>query len=63
MKILKLPEVCIKTSLSQASIYRLIKVQAFPEQIKLTARSAGWIESEIDNWIDEKVKSRSSSVN
>jgi prophage regulatory protein len=55
-RIIRLQEVQFRTSLPRSSIYDLIKKGLFPKQIKLMARSVGWLESEIDEWIDEKTK-------
>jgi prophage regulatory protein len=58
MKILKLKEVIQKTSLARASIYRLIAEGKFPKQIKLSERSAGWLESEINDWLTNRIAER-----
>jgi prophage regulatory protein len=55
-RIIRLPEVKFRTSLPRSSIYDLIKKGLFPKQIKLMSRSVGWLESEIDEWIDRKHK-------
>ena len=57
-KILKLPDVMAITGLSRSSIYALIQNDAFPIQINLGERSVGWLETEIDIWIQQKVKQR-----
>lgn len=56
--ILKINEVSKKCSLSRATIYKKIKEGGFPKQIKLSERSSGWLESEVNDWIISKVKSR-----
>lgn len=38
------------TGLSRSSIYAAIKQGTFPAQLKLTARSSGWLESEVVEW-------------
>ncbi|WP_442267627.1 helix-turn-helix transcriptional regulator [Tenacibaculum sp. ZS6-P6] len=53
-RILKLPEVIQKTGLSRSTIYAYKKEGIFPEPIKLGRRSVGWIEQDIENWIEEK---------
>lgn len=55
-RILKLSEVKVFTSLSGASIYRLIKKNKFPRQIKLSERSSGWLKSDIENWLEERIE-------
>jgi len=57
-KILKLEEVKSITSLSTASIYRLMGTGIFPKQIKLSTRSSGWLESEIKEYLDKCIKNR-----
>lgn len=52
--ILRRPKVENKTGLGRSSIYRLIQLGQFPKPVKLTERSVGWLESEIDQWIDER---------
>ena len=58
MKAIKLPRVREITSLSNATIYRLIKQGAFPKQIKLSERTVVWNMDEIDNWLQEKMDIR-----
>ena len=54
-QILKLTEVKNTTGLSGSTVYRLISQGDFPKQIKLSERSSGWLESEIEQWIDERI--------
>ena len=58
MKAIKLPRVREITSLSNATIYRLIKQGTFPKQIKLSKRTVVWNMDEIDNWLQEKMDIR-----
>lgn len=55
-KILRLPAVKDKTGKPRSSIYRMIAKNKFPKQIKLGQRSVGWIESEIDAWIEKHIR-------
>ncbi len=54
-QILKLPEVIKATGLARSTIYKLISENHFPKQIKLTNFSSGWLQSEVDNWINERI--------
>ena len=56
--ILRRKQVEARTGLSRSTIYLLIKKGTFPKPIKLSERSVGWIESEIDDWVDDKVQRR-----
>lgn len=58
MRLIKLKEVMAKTSLGHSSIYKFISEGTFPKQVSLGARSVAWVESEVDEWIFEKVSSR-----
>ncbi|MCK5295366.1 MAG: AlpA family transcriptional regulator [Alphaproteobacteria bacterium] len=55
-RILRLPEVIKTTGLSRSTIYSHIKKELFPKHINLGARCVGWIESEIDDWIQSRIK-------
>ncbi|MBD2826726.1 helix-turn-helix transcriptional regulator, partial [Xenorhabdus szentirmaii] len=44
-----------RTGYSKAWIYKLISDGEFPKQIKLGSRSIAFIESEIDNWIAQRI--------
>lgn len=56
MKILRLPEVIDMTGLSRSTIYVLIGKEKFPTSISLSARSVGWIEQEVEEWIQKRVE-------
>ena len=54
MQVIKLKRVIALTSLSSATIYRLIKNGKFPKQLKLAERSSGWLLEEINDWLESK---------
>lgn len=58
MQFMKLNEVIRITSLSRTTIYRLISEGEFPKQVSLGGRSVAWVESEINEWMEEKVSNR-----
>ncbi len=58
IKIIRIKEVVKKTSVSKSTIYEMIKRKDFPAQIKLNSVSSGWILSEIDSWIAQKIAER-----
>ena len=61
--ILRLPAVKDRTGLSRSTIYLRISEGRFPKPISLGDRAVGWIESEINNWLDERIhKSRSNCM-
>lgn len=44
-----------RTSLSRSRIYALLKEKKFPQPIRLGRMSVAWIESEISEWIAERI--------
>ncbi|MGZ9899002.1 helix-turn-helix transcriptional regulator [Shewanella gaetbuli] len=62
MKVLRLPDVIASTSLSRASIYAGMKQGSFPASISLGPNKIGWLESEVNDWIQEKINKRDSAI-
>jgi prophage regulatory protein len=58
MKVLRLPDVQDKTGLRHTTIYKGVQEGTFPRPIPLGAKARGWIESEVDDWIAERVAKR-----
>lgn len=58
MKILRLPQVMSQTGLARSTIYKLIDAGDFPKPIPIMKRTVGWLESEIEEWICERVAAR-----
>lgn len=54
-RLIRLPEVLLRTGYGKAWIYRLISEGRFPTQIKIGSRSIAFIESEIDDWIQATI--------
>ena len=52
---IRLPEVCKRTGLSKATIYRLIQNQAFPAPRKISLRASAWNSSEVEAWLEGKL--------
>ncbi|EGQ9456716.1 AlpA family transcriptional regulator [Vibrio parahaemolyticus] len=53
MRFLKLQEVMEKTALSRSAIYRKMNEDQFPQSISLGDRAVAWVESEVDEWMEE----------
>jgi prophage regulatory protein len=56
--ILRLADVIKRTGISRSALYLSIKNGHFPRPVSLGLRSVGWVESEIDLWIKDKIQSR-----
>lgn len=54
-KVLKRPHVESITGLSRSSIYAKMDNGTFPKAIKLSERSVGWIESEVQEWLNSRI--------
>ena len=54
-RMLRLPSVIELTGLSRSSIYLRMKNNVFPQSISLGDRAIAWLESDIEQWIEEKV--------
>ncbi|MBI9092599.1 MAG: AlpA family transcriptional regulator [Desulfobacterium sp.] len=62
MKILRCKEVENKVGLRHTKLYMMMNEGTFPKPIRLGPRSVGWVESEIDEWLLEKIKERDQST-
>lgn len=54
-KINRLPSVIDKTGLSRSSIYLRMSKGEFPKSISLGDRAIGWLESDIEKWLEDKI--------
>lgn len=61
-KILRLPEVKDRTGLSRSSIYLKISHGNFPAPISLGERAVGWVEEEVQTWLELQIKASRSGV-
>ena len=56
LRILRNPEVRHRTGYSNATLYRRIAADAFPQPISLGGSMVGWVESEIDQHIEDLIE-------
>ncbi len=55
-RVIRLKEVSDKLGLSKATIWLYVRTRDdFPKPIRLGANSVGWLESEIDAFIDARI--------
>jgi prophage regulatory protein len=55
-KILRLPDVLQRCGLSRSSLYALMAENQFPKSVKISMRSVGWVESDLDDWVQARIK-------
>jgi len=55
-RIYRIREVCGVTGLKPSTIYKLIRKNAFPKAIHLTARSTGWPSDVVDGWVNSRIE-------
>ena len=53
---LRLPAVKQRTGFGRSQIYNLIKQGQFPKQIHLGPQLVAWLESEISDWMKERIR-------
>jgi len=54
-KLLKIGEVKIRTALSKSTIYKMINAGTFPRQRQQNLHSVAWLETEVDQWISDRI--------
>lgn len=58
-RFLRISDVKERTGLSRSTIYLHVSKGTFPRHISLGARCVGWLESEIDAWMQARIEQRS----
>lgn len=55
-KLLRLPDVLTRVGWGRSTLYMKVKNGEFPPPIALGPRARAWISSEVDGWIQQKIK-------
>lgn len=53
---LRLPSVISRTGLKRSTIYLRVSEGTFPKPVSLGGRAKGWIEAEINDWVNNQIK-------
>lgn len=53
---IRIKELAIMLSIGRSTIYKLMKKNQFPQQIKISERTSVWRLSVINEWIEEREK-------
>jgi prophage regulatory protein len=56
LAILRLPVVKARTGLSRSTIYLRVSEGTFPKPVSLGGRAVGWVESEIQQWLEQRIE-------
>ena len=62
-KLLRIKSVIEIVGLSRSTIYALCSKGLFPKQIKISERCVGWIDSEINDFINQRIASSTMQLN
>ncbi len=62
IRLIRRKEVQAKTGLGASSIYAMMQQGTFPKAINISERRVAWIESDIDLWISERIKSHKATI-
>ncbi|AWB01066.1 MULTISPECIES: AlpA family transcriptional regulator [Vibrio] len=60
MRFLRLNDVIAATGLSRSTIYKFMDEEVFPKTIPLGGRAVAWLESEIEEWMEQRLALRDS---
>ena len=58
IRFVRLHEVMARTGLSRSTIYVMMAEGRFPKPVPLGERSVGWIESELEEWLRDRIAAR-----
>ena len=56
--ILRWPDLKDRVRLCRSRVYQLIEAGEFPKPVKLSQRAVGWLESEVNEWLERRIEAR-----
>ena len=57
LTLIRRPEVLQRCGISNTTLHRLIHADDFPAPIQLGPRAVAWVESEVSDWIQQRIQS------
>lgn len=57
-KLLTVKETLARTSIKRSTMYEMIRDGRFPRPVQLTPRCTAFVESEVTDWINERIAAR-----
>jgi prophage regulatory protein len=61
-RLLRLPAVMAMTGLCRSHVYGKMNSGEFPKQVRLAPSTVGWLESEVEAWIEARVADRDATA-
>ena len=61
LRFIRLKEVMALTALGRSSIYKFMGENKFPQSVSLGDRAVAWVESEVEEWMHERLSQRDDS--
>ncbi|WP_159820274.1 helix-turn-helix transcriptional regulator [Colwellia sp. 20A7] len=58
MALIRLKEVKQYTGLGRSSIYKFMAEGRFPKSVSLGERAIAWVDTEVEDWVQEKIEQR-----
>ncbi|MBD9574833.1 AlpA family transcriptional regulator [Pseudomonas sp. PDM23] len=62
MKLLRQKKVLEMTGLKRSSLYNYIALGLFPRPVALGRRAVAWVESEVVEWIESRIRERDERI-
>lgn len=62
LRLIRRKEVQAKTGLGASSIYAMMQQGKFPKAVNISERRVAWIESDVDQWINERIASHKAAI-
>jgi prophage regulatory protein len=60
--VLRLPQVIERCGFSRSAIYKAIAAGTFPRPIRLGLRAVAWVESDVEEWLANKIAASRGAV-
>ena len=62
VRLIRRKEVQAKTGLGASSIYAMMQQGKFPKAVNISERRVAWIESEVDQWIANRIAQHKATI-
>ena len=54
--VLRLPETLKRVGLARSTLYKAVREGKFPAPILLSSRAVGWLQTEVDAWLEQRIQ-------